>query len=222
MRAVLSISLGCLCLVAGSSVGHTRELAIRIDSPPCLPNLGNAPLTVQLDDDEGVAAVRLYFRRLHPLGSFYFTPLHRSGPGLYSGVFPRPDDRAPAPMQDSWWRELKNRPWLAERDREWLEGWLRRSRHEPAEFFLAVHDAQGERLAETEIQTIGVLEAADCSFNLSDQESEWTTALVIGETTELQAGRSLFHWSCGGIVERISAAGERSPDRVCADAPGQR
>lgn len=216
MRAAVTISLAALCLAAGAGPGRAREPVLRVDSPPCLPTLGNAPLTVQLDDDEGVAAVRLYFRRLHPLGSFYFTPLHRSGAGLYSGVFPQPEDRAPAPMTDTWWRELQGRPWLAERDRQWLEAWLKRSRHEPVEFFIAVHDAQGERLAQTEIQTLGVLEPADCSFNLSDRESDWTAALVIGETTALQADRPLFHWSCSGIVERIGAAGERSPDRVCA------
>ena len=215
-------SLCGLALVFALSVLQAQEAedtmpVMRIEPPNCLPNRGFAPVTVQLDSDENVSGVRLFFRRLNPVGSFYYVEMNRVGNAVYSAVFPAPADRAQQQLDDSWWSAMTRRDWLEGRGRDWLEEWLSNQSHEAAEYFLAVEDIYGDRIAQSVTQLIEVRDPQDCRTDLTPRELEWTEKIAIGETMEAQEDLRPFHWTCRGVRDRISVDGRVRPDRSCVE-----
>ncbi len=168
---------------------------IRIEPPECLPNRDFAPITVQLDSDESVSTVRLYFRRLNPVGSFYYLEMTRVGNAVYSALFPAPADRAQPELDEAWWSGMISRDWLEGRDRGWLEDWLSKQDHEAAEYFIAVTDVYGDRVAQSVTRLIEVLEPEDCQIDLTPREKEWTDEIAIGATMDAQEDLPRFHWN---------------------------
>lgn len=210
--------VGWILITAPSSAQSTdgTNSIVRVEVPECLPNREFAPVTLQLDSDDEISAVRLYFRRLNPVGGFYFMEMNRVGNAIYSIVFPSPADRAQPPLDDDWWSEINRRDWLESRDRDWLETWLKDQSHEAAEYFFAAFDIEGERVVQSDTQIIAVLDAQDCQVELTPREKEWTEGIAIGETMEAQENLPPFHWTCDGIRDRISIDGRVRPDRTCA------
>lgn len=214
--AVLNSALICL-LTATLAAG--REVTLQVDPPICLPIRGNAALTAKLLTDgptEEVDGLRLYFRRLHPLGSFYYVEMKLLGDHVFSAILPKAEDRAPAAVSEAWWNALSRRAWLRGNDRAWLVGWLADLEFEPVEYFVSAHDDAGARLTQTPIAILEVEHPSRCPVVLDPRELQWAQAISLGETMDLQTGRPPFHWSCDGVVDRISPDGTRSPDRSCA------
>ena len=212
-----------LLFLATSAVAQElddTDLELRIEAPVCLPNRGFAPITVQLPSDENVSAVRIYFRRLNPLGSFYYLEMNRVGNAIYSTLLPEPADRAQQELDDTWWSALSLRDWLGGRDREWLAEWLDRQQHEAVELFIAVADVYGDRIGQSKTQLLEVRDSKACPVQLTPREQEWADGIAIGETTEAQVGLPPFHWTCRGISDRISIDGRVRPDRSCMTGGG--
>ena len=201
-----------LATAGGATAGNPLVEALR-----CLPNEANRALTATVPGMPAGAEIRLYFRRLNPSGAFYYNRMRATDDDTWWSVLPRPEDRAQRPLDDDWWQILEQRDWMQApgRDRAWLERWLEEREHEAAEIYVAVHAPSGERLGRSEVQLIEVLPADECPTELDARENGWAENLTVGETTDLQAGRPLFHWLCEGIVTRISAAGIHRADGYC-------
>ncbi len=181
----------------------------------CLPNELNASLKAKVEPDVAAASVRLYFRRLNPVGAFYYNEMWARGGGAYWSVFPKPEDRKQHLLTDDWWEVLKDRHWMKGRDRDWLENWLEEQEEEAAEYYVAVYDATEKLLGRSNTQLVQVLERDQCEAPLTRRELGWATNLTVGETTEVQANRCLFHWLCDGVVTRISWQRVLHPDECC-------
>ncbi|MEM6457590.1 MAG: hypothetical protein AAF772_21055 [Acidobacteriota bacterium] len=108
---------------------------------------------------------------------------------------------------------LISRHWLAAQDDETIERWLMRQTNEPAEYFIAVHDAQGARLERTDTFVSEVRD--DCEVPLNARQLSRAENLVIGETSLWQIGEIPFHWLCDGLVSRVNIYGVLRGDEVC-------
>lgn len=215
--ALLKIIAGIVAglLLAGSAAAAT----ITVEALPCLPADATAVVRAQVPPavDGPAESVRLYFRRLNPLGAFYYDFLWPAGGGAYRGVLPIPERRDQEPLTDEWWEVLRSRDWmqLPGRDRAWLERWLADQDEEAAEVYVAVYDARGALVERSDVQLVPVRGDAACRPALTDRERGWAANLTVGETTDLQIARELFHWLCWGVVTRISPAGVLRADEVC-------
>lgn len=230
--------LGFALLSAGPAFASAKAApAIHVAEIACLPSQYNAALTAKLSTPAPGVTLRLYFRRLNPVGAFYYTEMKASAPDSYWTVFPKAEDRRQHLLTDDWWDVLEDRFWLqdkggtAEERRRWLDGWLREQRHEAAEFYVAIADSRGEEIARSATRLLPVRSAAECPAALVDCQVEptdscltdretrlrlgWANNLTVGETTDVQAGRCLFHWLCFGVVTRISRHGILGPDMCC-------
>lgn len=216
IKGLIGLALAFAALAISAQDREPSASIMRIEPAECLPNRGFAPVTVQLDSDQSVSAVRLYFRRLNPVGSFYYLEMTRVGNAVYSAVFPAPADRVQLELDDTWWSGMISRDWLEGRSRGWLEDWLSNQDHEAAEYFITVADVYGDRVAQSVTQLVEVRDPEDCQIDLTPREQEWTKTIVIGETMKAQEDLPPFHWTCTGVSERISIDGRVRPDRSCA------
>ncbi len=207
-------SLAVIALLTAAPLAAATP-SVTPGSLECLPNEHNAVLTARVDPDVGGASVRLYFRRLNPVGAFYYDEMLTSASGEYWTVFPRPEDRQQHLLSDDWWEILKDREWMAGHDREWLKEWLEKQEEEAAEYYVAVYDASGKLLARSETRLVEVWQPEDCPVTLDRRQAGWAGNLTVGETTAVQASRCLFHWLCDGVVTRIDWEGVLQPDDCC-------
>ncbi len=116
--------LGCLLLFLTALPVYAAPPQVTVDTPDCLPLEYNRALTATVSPEVAGSDVRLYFRRLNPVGAFYYDQMFASGDGGYWSVFPKPEDRKQHLLTDDWWEVLSDRDWMDGRDREWLENWL--------------------------------------------------------------------------------------------------
>ena len=188
---------------------------ISVSPPDCLPLEYNGRIMASVDPEAGGTSVRLYFRRLNPVGAFYFDEMFPKGSGGYWSVFPKPEDRKQHLLTDDWWEVLKDRDWMEGRDREWLEEYLESQEQEAAEYYIAVYDALGTLLGRSNTELLEVWPADRCYEPLTPVQAGWAENLTVGETTEVQARRCLFHWLCDGVVTRIGWEGVLRPDECC-------
>ncbi len=199
-----------------------------VEQLPCLPREGNAALEAQVERLQGGDSVRLYFRRVHPAGAFYYVEMKAQAPGSYWASLPKPEDRRQQPVSDPWWQSLQQRDWLADigvepDDREDLEEWFEELENEAAEYFVAVHDSFGRRSARSRTMVVEV--RTECEERLP--ETPQTVAeevakrvgfarnLTVGETSDMQFGEPVFHWLCDGIVTRIDHRNVLRADEYC-------
>ena len=195
------IGIGYAALAAGA---FAQSPTVRTADVSCLPNQLNAPLTATVSPEVPGSSVRLYFRRLHPEGTFYYyIPFHPAGGGNYWTVFPKPEDRDQEQLTDEWWEVLEDRDWMQGRGRQWLENWMSSIENEAGEYYVSVHDATGIQLARSPIQLVEVWDPEDCQVPLTAQQKGWSENLTVGETASVQQGKEVFHWLCDGIVTRI-------------------
>jgi hypothetical protein len=212
LREITAVAAGLL--FAASAAAQT----ITVEPLPCLPADGTAVVRANVPPAvDGPRGVRLFFRRLNPLGAFYYDFLWPAGGGAYQGVLPIPEQHAQEALTDAWWEVLKSRDWMRVpgRDRAWLERWLADQDEEAAEVYVAVYDAGGSVVKRSAVQLVPVRGDAACKPALTDRERGWAGNLTVGETTELQMARVPFHWLCLGVVTRISPDGVLRADEVC-------
>ena len=105
------------------------------------------------------------------------------------------------------------RDWLAEMDDATFQSWLEQLENEPAEYFAAVHDAEGKQIARSPTKVTEVRE--NCRPDLSEQERGEAENLTVGETAHWQRDEQVFHWLCAGIVSRIDPINVLRGDGVC-------
>ncbi len=202
-----------LFALTGSAMAADR--ALEVDPVACLPNEANQALTAGAEGLAGGDSVRAFFRRLHPSGAFYSVAMEPTGEGRYWTVLPKPEDRRQPQLSDEWWEILRDRDWVAGRDREEIEDWLEELEHEAAEYFVAVYDDTGRRVARSEDLVVEVLDGDDCAHELTAVERGWAWNLTVGETTPEQIGKPVFHWLCDGVVTRLAHDGVLRSDDFC-------
>lgn len=207
-RAVL-----LLALALSPHLSKGQEISL-VEGPDCLPNENNGMAFARVEGDRAGDQVRLYFRRLDPVGPFYWARMEFDGE-RYWAVFPRPETRNAPELTDEWWDVLADRDWLEGNDRDWLEEFLEDQKHEAVEYFVAIHDGTGERRAKSSTRLVGVLDSDHCRTSLTPGAIPHATSLIVGETTEIQAGRPVFHFLCNGIVTRIDTSGVLRADEFC-------
>jgi hypothetical protein len=107
----------------------------------------------------------------------------------------------------------ETRHWLDEMDDKTFEDWLEFLENEPAEYFVAVHDADGKRIARSRTRVTEVTN--ECEVVLSPQQQGEAQNLVVGETAYWQENEGVFHWLCDGVVTRIDPARMKRADAIC-------
>lgn len=105
------------------------------------------------------------------------------------------------------------RHWLLEMNDQDFQRWLEQQTNEPAEYFVSVHDAQGQRLSRSETRVTPV--KSDCATSLTAEQAGYAENLIVGETAGWQREEQPFHWLCDGIVSRRDQTGIRRVDEVC-------
>lgn len=209
------VYLGLASVLGAGAVAFAEE-RIGAAQLECLPNESTIAFSAQVAPEiEASKQVRLYFRRLNPTGAFYWVRMNAEGGGNYWTVFPKPEERKQQELTDEWWEILQDRDWAEGRDRDWLEDWLESQQFEAAEYYAAVVDVEGAEVARTPTRLVEVREYDDCRFGLSPFELGQSQNLTIGETTDFQRDKQVFHWLCDGIVSRVDPLGVLRPDGTC-------
>lgn len=109
----------------------------------------------------------------------------------------------------------EQRDWMAAMSDRELEAWLDSLVNEPAEYFVAVYDPRGQRLAESAMQVVKVNRRGCDEPELTEAQAGYADNLVVGETAGWQAGEEVFHWLCEGVVTRIDESGVWRADDRC-------
>lgn len=110
--------------------------------------------------------------------------------------------------------KIEKRAWMTRQQDADLQRWLDRLKNEPAEYYVAVYDTSGRLLDKSEMRVVEV-KKDNCPVSLTPQQEGYAQNLVVGETRDWQAGKSVFHWECDGIVTRIDPQGVMRPDDAC-------
>jgi hypothetical protein len=203
------------CLVVacmGSALG--AQPAFDVEQISCLPLENNAVLRATVGSLEGGDEVRLYFRRLSPVGAFYYVAMLPSGAGKYWTTFPQAEDREQQHLTDEWYDILKDRDWMQGHDRDWLDDYLRDQGQEAAEYYVAVIAGDGAVRGRSKTMLTSV-RGNDCFEPLTPQQAGLAQNLTIGETSSAQEDKEVFHWLCAGIVTRIDPMNVLHPDEYC-------
>jgi hypothetical protein len=115
----------------------------------------------------------------------------------------------------------ESRHWMLKMDDEAFEDFLDQLENEPAEYFVAVFDGEGRKLAVSETLVVEVLD--DCDTELTEVQRGEAENLIVGETSQWQHPEEVFHWLCDGVVTRVGPDGVKRGDQVCrACIPGAR
>ncbi len=107
----------------------------------------------------------------------------------------------------------EKRAWMAAKSDAELQTWLEAQRSEPAEFFVAVYDVNGQRVAASDMRVADV--QGECRVSLTPQQQGMARNMTVGETGGWQKGIQPFHWQCDGIVTRIDPVRVRRADETC-------
>jgi hypothetical protein len=107
----------------------------------------------------------------------------------------------------------QNRDWMELLDDRALEEWLEELVYEPAEYYAALYDGYGNRVAESALRVVQVVD--DCPTTLTLQQEGLAQNLTIGETADWQVGEQVFHWACDGVVSRVDRSGIWRGDEIC-------
>lgn len=206
--------IAAVVLAACLSPALAAQPVFDVEQLACLPLENNAMLEATVGGLEGGDEIRLYFRRLSPVGAFYYVSMLPSGEGKYWTMFPQPENREQQHLTDEWFDILKNRDWMQGRDRDWLDDYLRDQTQEAAEYYVAVHGDDGEVRGRSQTLLTSV-RANDCFEPLTPQQRGLADNLTVGETSSAQAGKEVFHWLCEGIVTRIDPNRIYRPDEYC-------
>jgi hypothetical protein len=86
-------------------------------------------------------------------------------------------------------------------------------RNREIEFYVAVVDAAGKMLAQTEPRSVKV--QTNCLSELGPKEQGLAENLTVGETTSNQYGKKVIGFQCPGLKIRINPQGVRRADEEC-------
>lgn len=86
-------------------------------------------------------------------------------------------------------------------------------RNQEVEYYVAVVDAAGKMVAQSEPRTVKV--RADCPAELSPKEQGVAENLIVGETTPNQYRKKVIGFLCPGLKIRIDHQGIRRADEEC-------
>lgn len=242
MKARGWIILGVTVLLAVPAAAQTvtvDDLAC-VPLQPHDDNKNHALVTAEVEPDQAGHEVRLYFRRLDPeVEDFYYSVMQAEGNGDYWGVLPDPEDQALRRDDPAWWNAkeaaddrdpdgdldaavIRERAQVGRQERrDWLEAmseadlrlWLADQKSEPVEYFVAVYNPAGTRVAQSEMKIASVRE--DCRVQLTTEQIGEAHNQTIGETAAWQNNLALYHWECDHIVTRINYSGVKEEDAVC-------
>lgn len=109
--------------------------------------------------------------------------------------------------------EREQRDWMESMTDAELERWLEEIEFEPAEYYAAVYDGFGQRVARSGMRITQVRD--ECPVRLTPVEASLAQNLTIGETAPWQRGEEIFHWLCDGVVTRVDSNGIYRGDDVC-------
>lgn len=107
----------------------------------------------------------------------------------------------------------EKRAWMEAMSDAELQRFLEAQTVEPAEFFVAVYDVNGQRVAASEMRVAGV--QSECRVSLTPQQQGIARNMTVGETAGWQKGIGPFHWQCDGLVTRIDPVRVRRADETC-------
>ena len=210
---------GCLVAVAlvlpsPGSLAHAQDTFFEPEPVECLPVEENRTYETAVDNVEAGDTVRLYFRRLNPLGEFYYVQMASAGGDRYWTTFPKAKEEEQSELSDGWWDSLKTRDWVEGRDRNWLEDLLEEQKQEAAEYYVAVFNPAGELKERSKVLMTSVKKDG-CTEPMDPKQQGWANNLTIGETSAVQRNQEVYHWLCAGIVTRINPEDVRRPDQYC-------
>ncbi len=242
MKGKSLFTVAVLLLAAIPSVAQTVTVD-ELDCVPLQPhdnNKNHAVVTASVSPDPSNVEIRLYFRRMHKeVEDFHYSIMQPAGDGNYWGVLPDPEDHEVDRTDGAWWKAKdesqdrdpngdldtavireraqvgrdERRDWIHEMSDEDLTAWLADQKSEPAEYFVAVYDAGGQRLARSDMKGASVRE--DCRATLDAKQIGEASNQTVGETAAWQHDLALFHWECDHLVTRIDYAGVKAADAVC-------
>ena len=75
--------LTCLLLSLAALPAFAAPPEVAVTAPDCLPLEYNRAVTASVSPEVAGSSVRLYFRRLNPVGAFYYDEMFASGEGGY-------------------------------------------------------------------------------------------------------------------------------------------
>lgn len=201
-------------MLAQSAAAQT----IGTDPVSCIPREANTIVNAVVEPEvKGSDSVRFYFRRVNPVGGFYWVEMQPSGGGAYWAVIPKAEDRKQEELFDEWWDILQHRDWMkaGNRDREWLAEFFESQEYESSEYYVAVLNAAGEEVKRSTMQLTEVKDRDDCVVGLDRHQFGLSQSLTVGETLESQQNEAVFHWLCDGIVSRVDFEDVLRPDELC-------
>lgn len=108
---------------------------------------------------------------------------------------------------------LETRHWMELLDDAAFNEWLGELKNEPAEYYAAVFDAYGRRVAMTDVKVVEVRKK--CDTELNQAELGRANNLIVGETSEWQISEDVFHWLCDGVISRVDFNGIWRADDRC-------
>ncbi len=109
--------------------------------------------------------------------------------------------------------KLEPRHWMGGLDDPTFQQWLQQLENEPTEYFAAVYDSQGRRVARSRTKVVEVKE--ECEVELDPRQEGESENLTVGETADWQRTENVFHWLCDGIVTRIDPYDVLRADDSC-------
>jgi len=109
--------------------------------------------------------------------------------------------------------KTEGRDWMQPLTDDQFQQWLEQQDTEPAEYFVAVYDSQGDRTAVSNMNVVPVTK--DCKVQLSPQQDGLAQNLIVGETATWQKDESVFHWKCTGVVSRYDPYRILRADNSC-------
>ncbi|HWM94532.1 MAG TPA: hypothetical protein VN493_27500 [Thermoanaerobaculia bacterium] len=86
-------------------------------------------------------------------------------------------------------------------------------RNHEVEYYVAVVDAAGKMLAQSEPRSVKV--QSSCQANLGPKEKGVSESLIVGETTPNQYRKKVIGFQCPGLKIRVDHQGVRRPDEEC-------
>ena len=232
-------SLLILALAAVLSAPLAAQ-SVTVDDLSCVPMENHGVVSATVSPDQAGTEMRLYFRRLHKeVEDFYYSVMRPSGGGNYWGVMPDPEDHGVEKTEGSFWKAKEasqdrnpdgdldmdvireraqagaqeSRDWLNTMTDSELDAWLRDQKSEPVEYFAALYNVNGDRIAKSDMKIASV--RGDCRAQLDSAQTGESLNQTVGETATWQANLALFHWECDNLVTRIDYSGVKQADSIC-------
>ncbi len=188
-------------LFAVAPIAWAQIPSLEVEPLECLPKDGNRNLEVRTEPTELPDGweMRNYFRR-QDHGNFYYVP-----------TYPYEQDQRPDLLDADTGEVLIEKYWT-----QWGVFPKPLDENVSAEYYVSIHNAEGQAVAQSETQLVPVTD--DCDEDMIESQRDFADELVIGETVVDQQGKKVIWWQCDGMDTRIGIAGDVREDRSCFPA----